>query len=446
MLSPTETSTATINPTSNDLVLETGSEEEQTVTVTIPPSVGVNKADVYILADTTGSMGAILNAVKSGANDIVGAPYSGIDIAFGVGNYRDFTDMNPPFAPQVQPTTTNAAVTAGIQSWNADGGGDMPESQLFALHTLAEAPGGSTIGWRSDSKRIVVWFGDAPGHDPIRKEQSGLGFDITTETVKNRLAEENITVIAISVHGNRLDASGNQATQIADATGGKHVEGINSSEIVDTIINLIDEAIKDIGEVRLVPTSDVAPFVASITPSSFTNLPGEENHVLNFTVNCQGVNPCADDEMVHTGAFDAIADGANIASQAVRITVPACNPNRLTQFILVNADTNEDIRVIEEGDILDLSTLPSALNIRVVPGDAVASVTFNMTPLNQHVRGEENRRPFSLFGDTGEDGRNFNAGSFAVGPHSLTASPFSELRAQGEAGEPLTVNFQVVNA
>ena len=40
----------------------------------------------------------------------------------------------------------------------------------------------------------------------------------------------------------------------------------------------------------------------------------------------------------------------------------------------------------------------------------------------------------------------FNAGSFAVGPHSLTASPFSGLRAQGEAGEPLTVNFQVVNS
>ena len=58
------------------------------------------------------------------------------------------------------------------------------------------------------------------------------------------------------------------------------------------------------------------------------------------------------------GQFDAIADGANITSQAVRITVPACNPNRLTQFILVNADTNEDIRVIEDGDTLDLSTLP----------------------------------------------------------------------------------------
>lgn len=446
MLSPTETSSAaTINPTSNDLVLEIGSEEEQTVTVTIPPSVGVNKADVYLLADTTGSMASILNAVKSGANDIVGAPYAGIDIAFGAGNYRDFSDMNPPFVQQLNPTTANSDVTAAIQTWNAGGGGDFPESQLFALHSLAEVPEGSAIGWRRDSKRIIVWFGDAPGHDPIPKEQSGLSEDITTESVISRLAEQGITVIAISVERNSLDNNGNQATRITEATGGKHVKGINSSEIVDTIINLIDEAIKDIGEVRLEPTSDVAPFVASISPASFKNLPGEENHVLNFTVKCQGVDPCADDEAVHTGAFDAIADGANIASQSVRITVPACNPNRLTQFILVNADTNEDIRVIEEGDIFDMSILPAALNIRVVPGDAVASVTFNLTPHNQHVRGEENMRPFSLFGDTGEDGSNFNAGSFANGPHSLTASPFSELRAQGEAGESLSVNFQVIN-
>ena len=260
MLSPTEIIAATINPTSNDLILEIGSEEEQTVTVTIPPSVGVNKADVYILADTTGSMGAILNAVKLGANDIVGAPYSGIDIAFGAGNYRDFTDMNPPFDQQVKPTTTNSDVTAAIQTWNAGGGGDFPESQLFALHSLAEAPEGSSIGWRRDSKRIIVWFGDAPGHDPIRKEQSGLSEDITTDSVRSRLAEQDITVIAISVQGNRLDSNGNQATRIAEATGGKHVKGINSSEIVDTIITLIDEAIKDIGEVRLEPTVGCSTF------------------------------------------------------------------------------------------------------------------------------------------------------------------------------------------
>lgn len=340
---------ASIDPTSNDLVLELGDTETEIVTVTIPPNAGVGKADIYLLADTTGSMGSILNAVKAGANAILGADYGPIDIAFGVGNYKDLPATNPPFVHQLAPDTNAATVTAAINTWAASGGGDTPEGQLFALNALAEAPGG-TIGWRADSKRIILWFGDAPGHDPICAAISGLGFDITEASATARLVSgsggDGITVLAVSTdtgvagalnadptvsagdYGGTCAIGGapNQATRIAAATGGQHVSGINAAAIVDTIIDLIEAAVLAIKEVKLVPTAAIAPFVEAISPASYGPLSGKETHVLPFKVSWRGIKPCADEDAVFKGGLNAVADGVVIARKPVTITVPACPP------------------------------------------------------------------------------------------------------------------------
>jgi hypothetical protein len=339
---------ASIDPTSNDLVLELGDTETEIVTVTIPPNAGVSKADVYLLADTTGSMGSIINAVKAGANAILGADYGPIDIAFGVGNYKDLPATNPPFAHQLAPDTNAAAVTAAINTWSASGGGDTPEGQLFALNALAEAPGGA-IGWRADSKRIILWFGDAPGHDPICAGISGLGFDITEASATARLVGggggDVITVLAISTdtgvvgalngdptaggdYGGTCGIGGapNQATRITAATGGQHVSGINAAAIVDTIIDLIEAAVLAINQVTLVPTAAVAPFVEAISPASYGPLSGKETHVLPFKVSWRGIRPCGDEDVVIKGGLNAVADGVVIARKPVTITVPACPP------------------------------------------------------------------------------------------------------------------------
>ncbi len=99
----------TIDPTSNDLTLPKCKREAERITVTVPKSGVKPKADVYLLSDTTGSMGPIIDAVKAGAGIIVGNPaLAAFDVAFGVGNYRDFPI--PPnsyaFQHQLSPTTT----------------------------------------------------------------------------------------------------------------------------------------------------------------------------------------------------------------------------------------------------------------------------------------------------------------------------------------------------
>lgn len=136
----------------------------------------MSRADVYLLADTTGSMFTVIDAVKAGADAIVNASYGGVAIAFGVGNYRDLPETSPPFVPQLALTADKAAVVGEINTWAATAGGDLSEGQLLALQQLAEPPGGP-IGWRANSKRMIVWFGDAPGHDPICAAISALGVD-----------------------------------------------------------------------------------------------------------------------------------------------------------------------------------------------------------------------------------------------------------------------------
>ncbi len=305
-----------ISPTENKLTLDECKRFNEVITVTIPKD-SRRKVDIYFLADTTGSMTDFIAAVKAGANNILTAVNAtGNDLVYGVGNYRDFTDPAPyPFQHQLNPTASAAAVTAAINTWTANGGGDDPEAQLFALSQLAQAPGGS-IGWRPDSKRIIVWFGDQPGHDP-----SGAA---TLASTLAQLQAQNISVIAISVGANQLNATG-QAVAIASGTGGSFQAGINATNIVNTIIALINSLVSVINNVSLVPAGSTAPFVTLIDPpGGYGPLKGDREHVLTFHVTFTGVRPCAEKDQVFHGSLDVVADGVVVAQKKVEVRVPAC--------------------------------------------------------------------------------------------------------------------------
>lgn len=312
-----------ISPTENNLTLKECECFEEEITVTIPKD-SKRKIDIYFLADTTGSMGDILTAVKTGASSIVNSlPLQLHDVAFGVGSYRDFTDPLPyPFRHLLSLTTNKLAVTTAINApgnWVPAGGGDIPEAQLFALQSLAVPPGG-TIGWRPGSKRIIVWFGDAPGHDP-----SG---GATLLSVKTALSTEKISVIAISVGANQLDAT-LQASDIASATSGSFQSGINATTIVNTIITMINNLVSVINNVSLVAAGGTAPFVTHISPAGgYGPLRGDRAHVLKFKVTFTGVRPCDDKDQIYNGSLDVVADGIVVAQKKVEIRVPACCKKR----------------------------------------------------------------------------------------------------------------------
>lgn len=340
----------TIDPETNDLTLGLGDTLHEILTVTVPKNSTVPKADVYFLADTTGSMSSILSAVQAGAGSMLSA-LSGLplDLAFGVGNYKDFPFDSYAFQHQQSSTSIAADAQAAINTWAAGGGADGSEGQLFALDQLAEAPGGS-IGWRAGAKRILVWFGDAPGHDPICGAISGLGRDIDEASVTDKLKDEDIIVLAISTTTSfalgldddptsqagdysgtcTIGGTAGQASRIATATGGSHTVGIDPSEIVNTIVALVTAAATQINHLELVAAGATAPFVASISPAAgYGPLAGDVEHSLKFEVDFRGVVGCSEKEdQEFFGTLDVVADGVVVTQKRVRIVVPRCVAKR----------------------------------------------------------------------------------------------------------------------
>lgn len=244
--------TATLNPGDHVTVTKT------VHTLPIPP-----EPDVYFLADSTGSMGPAIANVRANAGAIMSDVASNTTAAmFGAGDYKDF--QRPQLDPYVfnngASIGTSAGALAAINAWTAPAGSghDGPEGQLYALHQLATDP---SIGFRTGSTRVVVWFGDAPGHDPVCTGFTGFATDLTTASVAAELAAAHIRVIAISLttgdypvgglNANQLDnglehdydavcgppgSVANEATTITNATGGQLFTVNDPSQISNAIL------------------------------------------------------------------------------------------------------------------------------------------------------------------------------------------------------------------
>jgi hypothetical protein len=326
----------TINPSVNDLLLTPGQVFTEDIHVTTPATPDT-LFDVYFLADTTGSMGGILAAVKAGAINILSA-IAAPNMAFGAGNYKDFQSGDPfCFQPQQALNTNSALTLAAINAWSAGGGLDTPEGQLFALDQIAT---NASIGWRPGSKRILVWFGDAPGHDPICAGLPGVPAAITEAIATTHLKNAGIKVLAISTNSgadpNGLDGTpsqgpypcantgtAGQGTRIATNTGGSFSTGVNAATISNTIIAMVTAAKNLFNNIKLVASGGTAPFVTSITPAGGFGPVDNKGHDFVFKVTFTGP-PCRDTDQVFTGTIDVVADGNVVAQKKVTLTVIAC--------------------------------------------------------------------------------------------------------------------------
>jgi hypothetical protein len=344
---PVDVPPITITPATNDLVLREGETLDETLTVTVPP-LPRTPIDVYFLIDSTGSMGEIIGAVKAAAVDIV-ATLAGLhmDIAYGAGDYKDFPRDAYAFRNVVAPTTSTAAVVAGLLSLSAGGGSDYPEGAFFALDQLAQPAGGS-IGWRASAQRIIVWIGDAPAHDPICPAISGLGYTIDEAWVTKKLVTEKIQMLAISTASPGLDdnpatlstdygactpgGKPGQASRIAANTGGAFVTGVNAGTIGATIISMISAALGTIGKLSLSPSASLAPFIKLLTPDSYGPINRDVEHTFPFHVRFEGI-PCKNEAQIFTGTIDVVVDGRAVTAKRVRITIPPCDYIYSVKFV-----------------------------------------------------------------------------------------------------------------
>ena len=115
----------------------------------------------------------------------------------------------------------------------------------------------------------------------------------------------------------------------------------------------------------------------------------------------------------------------------------------VVSYTLVNADTDTDIGPLNDGDVIDYSTLgTSDISIRAnTSPESVGSVVFSFRGASSFRT--ENVFPYTLGGDINGD---YWTVEIPNGDYTLTATPYSDPQGEGDEGTSLTINFSVASS
>lgn len=327
-----------VDPNAVNVALTPGASTTVNKVVHTPPIPP--RPDVVFLSDTTGSMGPVIANVQANAtaimNNVLG---SQPDAQFAAAEYKDFDCSLDPFAYRLnQAITANVAdVQTGINAWaTVPGSGcDTPEAQVNALYTLATDP---ATGFRPGSTRIIVWFGDASGHDPS-------GGHTLADAIA-ALQAANVKVIAIPVNSglaDGLDSTG-QASSVVAATGGVLLPAATPTEVSDAILtgltNLPVTVAPQLGTCDAELTVSWAPTSQSLTSGSDAA----------FTETIALAANAADGTTYHctvywtlNGQVVTLPDGSPDPAFVQTITVPVEAPTVTTYTGPDNQDFNDSV-------------------------------------------------------------------------------------------------------
>jgi len=314
-----------ISPAAVTVSIAVGGSYTFTKTVTVSAGSPTDaQGDVFFLSDTTGSMGGTINSVKTNALSILTGLSVYGNIQTGAGEYQDFP-TSPWGGTGDVPYRLNAAIDgtastqAGINAWAIGWGNDGPESQLYALSTVATDP---STAWRAGSEKFVLWFGDAAAHEPA--DTPGYPGPSTADTIA-ALQGAGITVLAFNVGG--LDSDGS-ATAITAGTGGTLYTGFGS-DIVDTIVAGIGEAFSTYTTVGI-EAPVIAGLAISVVPVSFIGAFDRSiERTFEFDVTFTGLAPGTYDFAMY-----GLVDGGRVAREIDRVVVGEPIPEPATLLLL----------------------------------------------------------------------------------------------------------------
>jgi PKD repeat protein len=107
-------------------------------------------------------------------------------------------------------------------------------------------------------------------------------------------------------------------------------------------------------------------------------------------------------------------------------------------FRLIDADTDDVITALTEGQLVPVPGLPRNLAIEVLTTESVGSFKIKVVgPGINHTK-NESAAPYASFGD---DSGDFKGKMMAAGTYTVTATPYSDRNATGEAGTPAQISF-----
>ncbi len=212
---------------------------------TLQFATSLQKADVYFLVDTTGSMGGELAQLQAGlSGTIIPAVQARIpDVWFGVGGYEDYP-VSPwggagdiPFYQETVMTSSVSGAQAAVNRLALGFGNDYPESLVPALWSLATrtqlwagaAPPGCAAGrlgfacFRSDAVPVVVIVTDAISQNYPGTTYSGVsGPPPTYASAMAALSGLGARVVGISSGGTDVRSmliAMSAATDTRDSSG-----------------------------------------------------------------------------------------------------------------------------------------------------------------------------------------------------------------------------------
>ena len=115
----------------------------------------------------------------------------------------------------------------------------------------------------------------------------------------------------------------------------------------------------------------------------------------------------------------------------------------ITRLVLVNADTNKDVRVLKDGDVVPYTFHRFNIRAEVSHSDRVESVYLELVhPSSKKDSRTENYEPYAVFSD---NNGNYNGKPVVAGRYFVRATPYSENSKKGTKGDSVQLYFSFVN-
>lgn len=309
-----------------------------------------NKGDVMFVFDRTGSMSEEISEVKRSAIRIMDEVRNQLpNTWFGVASFMDYPNYysysgysawygsssagDVPWELNLYPTDDIASVSNAIRALSLGDGRDEPEDYTRVLYELSHI---EPVIWRSNAKRVVVLFGDAPTHDlnfagynfggdPGRDGVAQTADDLDFETVVAQVRSKNISVIAVDSGGTRKSEATfkGMSTGYAGAPGtnGRYFRLTNAADIPQATVDLIRAETQVIDRLSLRVTEGYEGWVR-ISPEEYIGVTAGVTKTFSISLTV----PTDTAPGYYPFVLQAIGDGAILGLTYVEIAVPNSSP------------------------------------------------------------------------------------------------------------------------
>ena len=186
----------------------------------------------------------------------------------------------------------------------------------------------------------------------------------------------------------------------------------------------------------IAPEIPLTPFISDVSPLSGVVPAGGETTI---DVSLDASNLLAG---VFFDELRLSSNSPDITRSTTLFELNVLEGPRVTGFTLVDAKTNDPIGPLVEGDVIDLADflLDAKFSIIANIGEVpIGSVVFDFNGENGFQT--ENFAPYALDGDRNGD---FIPVNIPLGLNTITATPFTETKGNGDSGLSSTVNFEVI--